>query len=736
MENRKTLIGTVLSVIFQNMENGYAVLRVVTEDGEVVTAVGCIPCAAPGETLVLTGGYTVHPQYGEQFSADEAERRLPESETDILTFLASGSVAGIGPATAQKLVDSFGAEALAVLESEPEKLSKIKGITARRAREMSESFREQMGLRRLLEFFTGCDLPVTLAMQLYRRCGAESMNTLRRDPYVLCESRYGVDFSVADEIALSQGFGDDAVRTQGGILFELSHNETAVGHMFLPRGKLVAASAELLGVDDETVEKALDDLLDSGRVVEEHVANVEACYQRRCWDAENYVCTRLNAMLADRPDRFRGADRVMEEIERQQGISYAPLQKKAVTLAAEEEVLLLTGGPGTGKTTAVRGILTLFERMGLKVLLTAPTGRAAQRLGEVCGRDAQTVHRLLGMGWSEETGTVTCKKCEKDPLEADAVIVDETSMVDLELMCALLAALRPGCRLVLVGDADQLPSVGAGNVFGDLLRSERIASVTLREVFRQAEKSAIIRSAHSVNNGILPDLHPGKESDYFFMPRRDPVRLVETVVELCKTRLPEHMNIPADQIQVLCPTRRGPSGTAALNRALQQALIPAQSGKRERAFGDMVFREGDRVMQIRNDYDIVWEKADGTAGNGIFNGDVGKILTIDPSGELLTIAFDDRTATYTSEMLAELDMAYAMTVHKAQGSEYSAVLFVCAPCAPGLMVRGVLYTGITRARELLIMVGDDTVLAKMTENDRRERRYSGLRWRLAEGNKK
>ena len=733
MERQKTLIGTVLGVIFQNKENGYTVARIVTDDGELVTVVGCIPCAAPGEELILTGSYTVHPQYGEQFAADEVERHMPSNETDILTFLASGTISGIGPATAQRLVDRFGADTLDVLESEPERLAEIKGITARRAREIGDCFREQMGLRRLMEFLARCDLPVVLAMQLYRSYGADAMEALRRNPYILSESRFGVDFAVADEIALAQGFGDPAVRTEGGILFELGHNELALGHVFLPREKLVAATAQLLDESEESVEKALDDLAARGRVVCEQVANVQACYQRRCWEAEKYVEVRLRAMLADKPDKLRGAQKTIDEIEKQQGIAYAPLQRKAVELAAQEEILLLTGGPGTGKTTAVRGILALFERMGLDTVLAAPTGRAAKRMGEVCGKEAQTIHRLLGMGYNEELGELTFKKCEKEPLEADAVIVDEMSMVDLELMRALLGALRPGSRLVMVGDADQLPSVGAGNVFGDLLRSQRIASVVLREVFRQAEQSAIIRNAHKVNTGILPDLRPGAQSDCFFLPRRDSVRLAETVVELCKTRLPEKMNIPADQIQVLCPTRKGDCGTAALNRALQSALNPPRSDRRERAFGDMVFREGDRVMQTRNDYDVLWEKADGTAGAGVFNGDVGKILSIDPSGELLSIAFDDRVATYTADMLAELDMAYAMTVHKAQGSEYRGVIFVCAPCAPSLTVRGVLYTGITRARELLVMVGDDAVIEKMTNNDRRARRYSGLRWRLAEG---
>ena len=729
-----TIMGTVLSVVFQNEENGYAVLRLVTDDGELLTLVGCVPCAAPGESLTATGSFSSHPQYGEQFSADAVERFLPSDETEILNYLASGVVRGVGPATAEKLVARFGAETLSVIESSPEKLTALKGMTDKRAREISQAFNEQMGLRRVMEFLSHYELPTALAVPLYRRFGANAMAALERNPYLLSDSAFGVDFSVCDEIALSMGFGGDAaLRTEAGLLFELSHNRDAGGHVFLPREKLLAATVQLLDCGADAAEKSLDDLIDARRIVQEPVANVLACYLRASWEDETYVAARIGAMLKDKPDELRGTARVIDEIERAQGVQYAPLQRRAVELAAQEELLLLTGGPGTGKTTSVRAIVALFERMGLKVLLAAPTGRAAKRMGELCAREAQTIHRMLGMTWNEQTGEVTFTKGEKEPLEADALIVDETSMVDLALMRALLAALRPGCRLVLVGDPDQLPSVGAGNVFSDLIRSGRIAAVALRDIFRQAEKSMIVRNAHLVNTGAPPQLKNAAANDFFFLPRRDSARLVDTVVELCKMRLPEKMGIPADELQVLTPTRRGDAGTRALNYALQAALNPPQPGKRERRFGELTFREGDRVMQTRNDYDVVWQKEDGTAGTGIFNGDVGKIARIDPGGELLEIVFDDRTAAYTSDMLAELDMAYAMTVHKAQGSEYRGVIFVGAPCAPSLMVRGVLYTAITRARELLVIVGDDSAVCKMAENDRRSRRYSGLRRRLRDG---
>ena len=398
--------------------------------------------------------------------------------------------------------------------------------------------------------------------------------------------------------------------------------------------------------------------------------------------------------------------------------------------AARCGVLILTGGPGTGKTTTVRGIVALFQKMGLEIVLAAPTGRAAKRMSELTGMEAQTVHRLLGMSWNDATHQVTFQKTEKEPLEADAVIVDEMSMVDLALFSALLRALRPGTRLVLVGDADQLPSVGAGNVFSDLIRSGRVETVFLREVFRQAEQSAIIRNAHAVNLGQPPQL-TNDQGDFFFLCRRDGERTLSTVVELCRTRLPDHMHIPADQIQVLSPTRKGPSGTENLNRCLQAALNPPAADKREIQWGERVFRTGDRIMQTKNNYDVLWERPDGTMGTGMFNGDVGKIVEIDPSGELLVVNFDDRIATYTLEMLNEVDLAYAMTVHKAQGSEYRCVVLAAMPAASSLMVRGVLYTALTRARELLIVVGDDAAIRAMAGNDRQQRRYSGLRWRLA-----
>ena len=735
--NGCTIDGTISHVIFQNEENGYTVLRLVTSDGEAVTVVGSIPCAAPGEDLIVTGRWVNHPVHGDQVEARQVERHMPTTEDEIYNYLASGIIKGVGPSTAGSIIQTFGAASLTVLEEEPEKLTRIKGISARRAQEIGASYRYQTGMRRLLEFLSLNDLPLSLALRLYRRYGGDAMDAVRDNPYLLVDELYGVDFAVMDEIALSMGIaGDSRRRVEAAVLFELTYNLNT-GHVFLPRDKLAAAAAQLIDCPGDMVETALDDLVGRGTIRCQRVARVDACYLRRLYEAETGVTEKLERMLRCQADRLdyvaNRVDSIIGQIEETQGLSYAPAQRRAVELAAKQGVVLLTGGPGTGKTTSVRGIVAMLDRMGCATLLLAPTGRAAKRLGELCGREAQTIHRCLGMTWKEDE--LSFQKNEKEPLQAEAVVVDEMSMVDLPLMYALLSALRDNCRLIMVGDPDQLPSVGPGNVFGDLIRSGRVETVNLTEIFRQAQASAIIRAAHAVNQGQLPELRNSRDSDFFFMRRREPQALVELVVELCGSRLPKNMGLEPGQIQVLCPTRKGDWGTGALNRALQAALNPPAPEKRQKAWGELVFRTGDRVMQIRNNYDVLWIRADGVTGSGIFNGDVGVVEEIDPAGELLTIRFDDRTATYTADMLGELELAYAVTVHKSQGSEYKAVVLAALPSAPALMVRGVLYTGITRARELLVVVGDEGALGRMAANDKQQRRYSGLRWRLRQGGK-
>ena len=729
---RSLIEGTVESVIYQNQENGYTVLRLDGGEGQTLTVVGCMPGVAPGEGIAVEGTWTRHASYGEQFKAEAVERRTPAGTKAIFDYLSSGAVKGIGAATARRMVEEFGEETLTVLEEHPERLTQIKGVTRKKALAMGENFRLQMGMRRLLEFLGEHEVPLQLAMPLYRKYGDRALEIIRGNPYLLVDGELGVEFSTADKLALSMGMeGDDPQRIEAGLLFELAHNLDN-GHTFLPRRKLLPATAQLIELEGEpeALEDGLEALLERGEVIQETVANEEAVYLHDLCEAEQYVAFRLAEMARGEQVPPHGLDGLIDRIQAEQGIVYAPQQRQAVELAAASQVMLLTGGPGTGKTTSLRGVLALFDQLGLETALAAPTGRAAKRLGELCGMEAATIHRLLETQYDPRSGRLVFARDEDDPLRADAVIVDETSMVDILLMRGLLSALRPECRLILVGDPDQLPSVGPGNLFSDLIRSGVVPMVRLTEIFRQAAESAIIRNAHGVNRGELPDLRDNKH-DFFFLRRKDPARAAETIVELVQTRLPQNMGIPPEQIQVLSPTRKRVTGTAALNRAIQEAVNPPAPDRPERRFGEYVFRQGDRVMQVRNNYDVIWK--DGlTTGMGVFNGDIGRIVEVDNRSELITVDFEGRLVEYTPDMLGELEPAYAITVHKAQGSEYRAVILSVSDGAPVLLTRGVLYTAITRARELLILVGDEDVVARMTANDRQQRRYSGLRWRLVQ----
>ena len=720
--------GTVTAVLFRNEENGYTVLKLDCGERGEITAVGCMPGVAPGESLELEGTWGRHPSYGEQFKAEVVTRRMPVGEKAVLEYLSSGAVKGVRMGLARQIVDRFGEEALAVIENEPERLAEIRGVSPKRARAIGEAFRQQMGMRRLAEFLSEHRLPLAAAMPLYNRFGDYAVEVVRDNPYLLADRSLEIPFAQVDVLAIELGVaGDDPQRVESALIFELDHNADN-GHVFLPENKLLAATAALIGVEGDCLGQGLDGLIERGEVVKEDIAGVTACYPAGLYGAECYVAMRLGEMCRTEIAPPKGLGKLIASIEREQGITYAKQQRTAVELAASRQVMLLTGGPGTGKTTSLRGVLALFETLGLETALTAPTGRAAKRMGETCGADAVTIHRLLETKLDPFTGQLAFTKNQDDPLEVDAVIVDETSMVDVSLMAALLAALRGDCRLVLAGDPDQLPSVGPGNVLDHLIRSRVVPAVSLTEIFRQAQESAIVMNAHGVNRGTAPELkNTGK--DFFCLSRRDAARTVDTIVELCKTRLPQNMGIPPEQIQVLTPTRKRGAGTAALNRALQEALNPAAEGKGERAFGPYVFREGDRVMQVKNNYDLFWEDPDtGAKDLGVFNGDIGIIQEVTVGG--ITVSFDGRLVAYPPELLGELEPAYAVTVHKAQGSEYRAVILALSDVPPSLLARGVLYTAITRARELFIMVGSGELLAQMTANDRQTRRYSALRTRL------
>ena len=721
------LEGVVSAIIYQNEENGYTILRLDVKDEEI-TVVGAMPGVSPGEYLTIKGRWVRHATYGQQFRADIVERRLPEGIKEIFHYLSSGALKGVGKATARQLIEEFGDDVLNVIEEHPEKLATLRGVSLKRARQISESFRAQMGMRRLMEFLSQHAIPMEVAVPLRRAYGDVALEVLKNNPYILVEGEFGLEFSKADTLALELGVeGEDPMRLEAGLIFELAHNLNN-GHTFLPHRKLLEATAALLSVELSLLEQALNGLQLRGEIVREDIAGQDAVYLPPVYEAEQAIASRIAEMSREELLPPDGLELLLKKIQREQGITYAPQQKQAVELAASKQVMLLTGGPGTGKTTCLRGVLALFEAMGLETALAAPTGRAAKRLGELCGTEASTIHRLLETGFDPHSGKLVFTHDSYDPLNVDAVIVDETSMVDIVLMSALLDALPGGCRLVLVGDPDQLPSVGPGNLFSDLIRSEVVPTVRLTEIFRQAAQSAIIRNAHMVNHGEVPDLRRN-DNDFFFMIRRDAQSALDTVVDLCRRRLPERMGIPTDQIQVLSPTRRRGTGTASLNQALQEALNPPLEGKGERRFGDWIFRAGDRVMQVKNNYDILWREDGGLrSGMGVFNGDIGVIRSIDK--EEITVDFDGRIVTYSPDMLGELEPAFAVTVHKSQGSEYRAVILAALDGAPMLMTRGVLYTAITRARDLFIVVGDDAAVVQMIHNDRQTRRYSGLKARL------
>lgn len=733
LEREEILQGTVEAVIFQNRENGYTVLRLRCGDGEMTTVVGIIPMTVAGERLMVTGRWGSHPSHGRQFEAEFLERLMPESEAEILRYLSSRAVKGIGGKTAERIVARFGRDALDVMEQDPQRLAEISGISPKKAAEIGESFRSQVGIRRLMEFLMAHGLAAALAMRVYRQYGMEAEAVIRENPYVLSEPAIGADFAAVDAFALELGVdGDDARRVEAGVLFELTHNLNN-GHTFLPRDKLLGATTQLLELPSETIAAAMQRLVTAGRMELDEIACLQACYLPDLYEAETETAARLLAMAAVTETVPKNLMDMVSTVQKQQSLRFATAQVEAISQAACRRVLIVTGGPGTGKTTILSGILQLFDLLGLKTQLAAPTGRAAKRLTELTGREAATIHRMLEAQFSDETGDMIFAKDEDEPLKADAMIVDEVSMVDLPLMRSLLRALPDGCRLILVGDPDQLPSVGPGNVFSDLLRSGKIPTVRLTEIFRQARESLIVMNAHAINRGELPVL-TAKDKDFFFLRRLEPGKTVETIRELCFQRLPKNMGIPPEDIQVLSPTRKGEAGTANLNKVLQSVLNPPAVGKKEKVYGDFSFREGDRVMQIRNNYDMIWKRTNGIGvGTGIFNGDIGRIAALDFSQETATIIFDDREAVYDFDMLSELEPAYAMTVHKSQGSEYRAVILAASQGSPYLLTRSILYTAVTRAKTLLIIVGDEKVLSYMTENNRQSRRYSGLKLRLEQG---
>ncbi|MFI3115165.1 MAG: ATP-dependent RecD-like DNA helicase, partial [Clostridia bacterium] len=652
----------------------------------------------------------------------------PSTVKGILDYLSSKVVKGIGKKTAQKIVDLFGMDTFEIIGNNPERLTEIRGITMKKAMEISEKFVKQTQLRSILDFLIIHNLPVEIGSKMFKLLGDDALFMVNENPYLLCDEPFEVDFQEVDRVAMSLEIDPfSTMRTKAGIIYVLKHN-LQNGHAFIPEEKLILATENLLGQDADQVEENLHKLVNEHRLNIEKIAGIMAVYLSDIYSAECFICDYLTELSKVNFEYDFEVDELVRELEQGSNIEYADLQREAIEKAGKSGVVVLTGGPGTGKTTTVRGVLNLFYALGLKVELCAPTGRAAKRLTEICDVEAKTIHRLLEASFDPAEGKIVFQKNVQNTLDIDAIIIDEASMIDINLIKGLLKGLKFGTRIVFVGDPDQLPPVGAGNFLQDIINSDRFNVVSLTEIFRQAKESMIVMNAHGVNQGIMPKT-AGADSDFFIMSCRDEEETIDKVAELCKTRLPDYYKLHPNQIQVLCPSKRTKAGTFAINRRLQEELNPQTPDKNEKKFGDITFRTCDRVMQIKNNYDVVWTKNDVT-GMGIFNGEIGEIVDIDLVEEVITINFDEKITIYSFEMLNELDLAYALTVHKAQGSEFEAVVIAISKTTPKLLTRSILYTAITRAKNLLVIVGDKEVLEQMVKNNFKNKRYSGLKVRI------
>ena len=722
--------GTVDSIVFRNDANGWTVASVRLDGSRgSISAVGVMPFLSAGEHAIFDGELTEHRDYGQQIKVSGYETTRPETKSGVEKFLGSGLVKGVGPATAKQIVAYFGARALDVQASEPERLTEVPGIGPKRATMIAESFAVQNGMRNTLIFLQEYGLSPALSMKVYRAFGDSTERVLRDNPYRLVDEIQGVGFRTADDIAMRLGFGRESeFRIRSGIKFALSEAANAMGHMYLPMERLAAQAVELLGADRTLVDRELRALILEDQLIAERVREDDAVYLPRYHRAETETSRLLLRQLKSiRPSRIPEGDlaEMIAEYERSEGVELCDQQREAALAAAREGICIITGGPGTGKTTSINLIIRLLRRMG-EVELCAPTGRAAKRMSEATGCPARTIHRLL-----EYTGEGQGFQRDADnPLDADIVIVDEMSMVDIFLMHSLLEALRPGTRLILVGDADQLPSVGAGNVLRDLIAAEAVRVVRLTEIFRQAGQSQIVVNAHRINRGEYPVIR-SRETDFFLERKETPAQAAESVVALVRTRLPNYLGLDVlRDIQVMAPMKRGEIGVYSLNALLQEALNPPKPDVPELPHGQAVFRRGDKVMQVRNNYDLEWRR-DGEDGQGMFNGDIGYIIAVDRRERALTVEFDDgRVADYDETLLDDLELAYCMSVHKSQGSEFDAVVLPLISGPPMLLTRNLLYTAVTRAKRLVVIVGRESCVRQMVDNNHILRRWSALDWRL------
>ena len=728
-----SLYGVVEEIIFRREDTGFTILDIGTEDGELITVVGVFPDMAAGEEVNFLGQWDNHPSFGRQFRAEVAERNMPSTASQMLKYLASGAIKGIGPSTANKIIEEFGEDTFDVLENHPEKLAKIRGITKDKAEKICREFSETTAVREIMIKLESMGFSANESIDIYRVLGAKSYERINENPYLVCVPEIGLSFERAEAVASTFTCQPDPnYRIKAGIIHVVTHN-LGNGHTCLPREKLLAPCADLLDTDKDTIDIVMDILVSEKQLATCEMDRVEFVFLPHIYEAEIKASQHIKMMVTFPPAGRPALEKEIDKLEKDNGIKYETLQREAITTAVEKGILILTGGPGTGKTTTVNGILELFERDGLNVVLCAPTGRAAQRMSEITGRPASTIHRLLE---AERRGNERMHFCrdEHNPIDADVVIVDELSMVDIVLFSALLDALPLGCRLVMVGDADQLPPVGAGNVLHDLLQSGLLPTVKLTEVFRQAMQSLIVTNAHKIVRGEEPELSR-VDNDFFHMERDSGLQTAVDIVDLYKTRLPKAYGYdPVKDIEVLCPSKKGDTGTMNMNHMLQEAINPATKGKNEVKTMTRTFREGDKVMQIKNNYNIPWEKKDARGrtekGEGIFNGDTGILLEINKRAGIMKIDFDGRIATYPADSFRELELAYAVTVHKSQGSEFEAIIMPIIDVPPKLCYRNLFYTAVTRAKSKMITIGRRDLMMMMVENDRKIKRYSALKYFL------
>ncbi|MGN1090490.1 MAG: ATP-dependent RecD-like DNA helicase [Huintestinicola sp.] len=721
--------GSVDTVLFCNPQNGYIVLDLDT-GSDFVTAVGELGTIEEGEELRLTGRYVTHPKFGVQFRAETCERKLPATEAAILKYLSSGVIKGIGGTLAARLVEKFGERTLEVMENSPEELVEVKGVSPRKAEEIAQEFKRIFGVRALMIFLAGYGVSPSVAVSAWKRWGQFAVEMIKNDPYVLCGAGIELDFAKAEEMAQKLDIPkENTGRIRAGVIHILSTNAYN-GHTCLPEDRLTATAVKLLGVSEELIGDNISAACDDDDLARYDKNGRSFVYLYDFFRAEQYIASRLSVMNSCFKDTGTDYTRLIDIEEKTKIITYAEKQREAIALALSKGFLILTGGPGTGKTTTLKAIISLYEQKGMKVMICAPTGRAAKRISDLTGYPAKTIHRLLEVMF-DNSGQPRFKHNEKDPVSCDVMIIDEMSMVDTLLFEALLRALKLSCRLIMVGDSDQLPSVGAGNILKDLVDSGRLTIVALNEIFRQAKKSCIVTNAHLIVKGEQPDLSR-KDSDFFFMQRLNTEDAALTVADLCVQRLPDAYGYsPLDDIQVLCPSRKGPLGSVELNKILQRRINPPQKELSEIKGMLYTFRDGDKVMQTKNNYDITWKK-DGESGTGIFNGDIGTIVKVKKNEGAVVIDFEGRIAEYAFEMTEQLELAYAITVHKSQGSEFSAVVLPLLGGFEKLYYRNLLYTAVTRAKKMLVIVGSKSIVEKMVNNDRRMLRYTCLRHMIEE----